>query len=117
MVKLAIVGYKEYNNYLEFKKTVDDYIEEIGKPELIVSGGARGVDKMAEKYAKEKKIAMQVFPPNWDKYGKSAGPKRNTQIIENSTHVIAFPSVNSVGTIDSINKAKKYNKILKIVNV
>lgn len=119
MIKLAIVGGRDYNNHNNFKVIVDNYIKEIGTPSEIVSGGADGVDTMAEKYAKENNINTKIFKPDYDKYGHGPdAPKmRNTEIVAYATHVLALPTVKSRGTYDSINKAKKMNKILKIINV
>jgi len=114
MIKLAIVGYREFKDYKKFSKHIDEYIKEIGNPVLIISGGAKGVDTMAEKYAKEHNIPTQIFYPDWEKYGKGAGIIRNTDIIINSTHVLAFPNVRSIGTLD---KAKIYNKVLKVIDI
>lgn len=117
MIKLGIVGYRKYTDYDKFKEKVDEYIKEIGKPIELVSGGAKGVDTMAEKYAKENNYQIKIFYPDFEKYGKVAGPKRNTEIVKYSTHIIAFPSKHSIGTFDTINKAIKLNKKLKIVNI
>lgn len=117
-VKLGIVGYRKFTDYKKFSKIVDDYVKEIGQqPVLIVSGGAKGVDSMAEQYAKEHKIPTQIFYPDWDKYKKGAGLMRNTDIVKESTHVLALPGKKSVGTVDSINKAKIMQRNLKIVNI
>ena len=61
-------------------------------PEIIISGGAIGSDKMAERYAKIHNIPVLILVPDWKKHGKKAGILRNTDIINESTHVIAFPN-------------------------
>lgn len=46
----------------------------------IISGGATGVDSLAERYAKENGIDCKVFEAKWNKYGKydeDAGTDRN----------------------------------------
>lgn len=116
-MNLAIVGYRYFNDYNKFKTIVDNYIKENGVPEYIVSGGAMGVDTMAEKYAKEKNIKVKVFKPDWQKFGKAAGILRNTDIVANSTHVLALPSLKSVGTYDTINKAKNSNKSVTVITI
>ena len=116
-MKLAIVGGRDYKDYDKFKRVVDNFIEEYGTPSEIVSGGASGVDTMAVLYARENGIILTEFKPDWTKYGKKAGILRNTDIVEGSTHVLALPTEKSVGTYDSINKAKKLDKILKVVHV
>lgn len=119
MIKLGIVGGRDYKDYDNFEKIVDNYISEIGQPSEIVSGGATGVDMMAEKYADNNKIPTKIFYPQYDKYkyGRDACLSRNTEIIEYSTHILALPTQKSTGTYDSITKAKKMSKELKVVNV
>lgn len=117
MMKLAIVGGRDYKDYNKFKGIVDNFIEEYGTPIEIISGGASGVDTMAALYARENGIILTEFKPDWAKYGKKAGILRNTDIINESTHVLALPTEKSVGTYDSINKAKKFDKILKVIHV
>ena len=113
-IKLAIVGSRSWNNYEKFKELVDAWQRDHGVPVLIISGGPSGVDSMARRYAKTNKIPLEEHYANWKKYGRKAGPMRNTKIISSCTHVLAFPGPRSVGTWDSINKAKELGKILKV---
>ena len=114
-MKVAIVGYRYYNNYIYFKQKVDEWIQENGSIESIVSGGASGVDTLAERYADEHNIKKIIFPvtkEEWNKFGLAAGPLRNDKIIKelekdmSICHVIAFPSKKSKGTYDTIKKVK-----------
>lgn len=115
-MKLAIVGSRDYHNYSFFRSQVESFLE--GRtPTLIISGGASGADEMAERYAIEMKVELQVFEADWAKYGKGAGPKRNMQIVEAATHVIAFPTTKSIGTFDTIRKAQKAGKPIHVVHV
>lgn len=52
------------------------------KPSLVISGGASGVDAMGERWAHLNKIEVRRFPADWDRYGRSAGPKRNRAMAE-----------------------------------
>ncbi len=117
MINLGIVGGRDYTNYDKFKEIVDAYINEIGRPNIIVSGGAKGVDTMAEKYSLEYNIPIAIFSPEWDKYGKKAGIIRNTDIVKNSTHILALPTEQSKGTYDTIRKTEKLGKILRVIYV
>jgi len=109
---LAIVGGRTFNNQLQFDETLlRCIVDNDGKyPALIISGGAIGADTMAKVWARKHRIPLKIHKPDWKKYGKSAGIRRNTDIIGASTHVIAFPG--GKGTADSVKKAKKMNKIL-----
>lgn len=113
---LAIVGSREFDDYEVFKECVDKYIKSHDKPKLIISGGARGVDTMAEKYAQENNIKTKIYYPNWT-LGRKAGILRNSEIIAAATHVIAFPTDSSVGTYDSIMKAKIKGIPCKIIKI
>ena len=76
----------------------------------IVSGGARGVDKLGEKYAKILGIPVKRFLADWDAFGKSAGYKRNILMSEYADACIAIWDRESKGTQHMINLMKKKNK-------
>jgi predicted Rossmann fold nucleotide-binding protein DprA/Smf involved in DNA uptake len=67
---LGIVGSRSYTDYNAFRATVDGILQNCEKPSMIVSGGASGVDKLAEIYAREKQIHTTIFPAEWTLYGK-----------------------------------------------
>lgn len=82
----------------------------------IVSGGARGADTLAERYASERGIKMLVIKPDWDRHGKSAGLIRNRDIIAQADVVIAFWDGDSPGTKYAIDYSKKLGKKLYVVS-
>lgn len=114
MTKLAIVGSRHFQDYHFFTTKLDEWIHKYGKPEFIISGGATGADSLAELYAKANNIPTIIFKPDWTKFGKAAGPIRNTEIVNACTNLIAFPSRSGKGTQDSITKASKMNKIFEV---
>jgi len=86
-------------------RTITDYatvIEAIIKSGFgiteIVSGTARGVDSLGEQYALENNIPIKKFPANWDKYGKSAGYRRNAEMAEYADSAIILWDGVSKGT-------------------
>lgn len=115
-MNIGIVGGRDFNDYDLLKKTLNAYIENKIFLSAIVSGGAKGTDTLAEKYASELDVEMIIFRPNYQKFGRLAALYRNTEIIEKSDIVFAFWDGKSRGTIDSINKAKKLGKTLFIIN-
>lgn len=74
----------------------------------VVSGGARGVDQLGEQWATMNNIPIDIYPANWDKYGKSAGYKRNTIMAINADALIAIWDGESKGTKHMIDLAEKY---------
>lgn len=117
-MKLAIVGWRKFNDFKFFqhkiKETLDEWEIEPKEIQLIISGGATGTDSLAVRWAKLHDIETRVFQPDWNQYGKAAGPIRNSLIVTESTHLIAFPSKQGRGTQDSIKKAKASQKVLAI---
>lgn len=117
---IGIVGSRYYADYSKFKRIINKYMSSNNidmKDLTICSGGAKGIDTMAERYAKEYNLPTIVHLPEWDKYGRAAGPLRNTLIINDSDRLVAFLHSNSVGTKDSINKARKKGIDVFIVKI
>ena len=88
-MKLAIVGSRTFTDYEVFQTILLEHYQ-ISEIETIISGGATGSDTLAEKFAHQYNRPILVIKPEWSRYGRSAGIRRNRQIIERSTHVIAF---------------------------
>lgn len=105
--KLAVVGSRTYSDKKAFDEAVSRWIEERGSPECIVTGDAAGADAMAREYATSRGIKLVVHKADWSQHGRAAGPIRNGLIVNDCTAMIAFLSTESVGTRDSIKKAKK----------
>lgn len=82
----------------------------------LVSGGARGVDTWAaEIWEGELGLYITTIRPDWDRYGKSAGFRRNVEIVEQADAVVAFWDGESKGTLHSINLALNMRKDLEVV--
>jgi hypothetical protein len=113
-MKIAIIGSRGFNDYHRLNDVLNPVKSKIS---LIVSGGARGADSLAEKFAKENNIPTQIFLPDWDKHEKKAGFLRNVDIILAADVVIAFWDGQSKGTYNGIELAKKHNKPFKIIAV
>ena len=83
----------------------------------IVSGGARGIDACAAKYAKENGIKLTEFLPDYKKYGRSAPIKRNNLIVDRADLVLAFWDGKSKGTGYVIEYCKKAGKALTVIQI
>ncbi len=104
-VRMAVVGSREFSDYIFLGNILKWY-----NISRIISGGAKGADSLARRYANEHGIPIDEFIPEWDTYGKSAGYKRNEKIIEAADEVIAFWNGSSKGTKHSINIANEAGK-------
>lgn len=110
MMKIAIVGSRGLYIH-DFKKYLPDDITEI------ISGGAKGIDTCAKRYALKYGIRFIEILPDYAKYGKSAPLKRNDIIIEMADAVLAIWDGRSAGTKYVINKCRKTNKSITIINI
>ena len=72
----------------------------------IVEGGARGADRLARRFAQEHGIECDTFEADWNRYGKKAGPLRNSEMAEYGDGCVAVPAPSSRGTWDMVKKAR-----------
>lgn len=82
----------------------------------IIHGGARGADRLAVHWANSMEIPVIGFLAEWDKYGRSAGPRRNQRMLDEGKPdlVIAFPG--GTGTGDMIGRAKRAGIPVEIID-
>ena len=108
---LAVVGSRTFSNLQQMLYAIRDE-----HPDEIVSGGARGADSLAEMIATGTNIPFRKFLPEWDRYGRSAGFRRNELIIAAATHVLAFygPDGETAGTKNSVQLARAACKPVKV---
>lgn len=84
---------------------------------IIVSGHAKGVDQLGERFAFENKLKTIVFPAEWKKYGRAAGPLRNKIMANNADALIAFWDGESRGTGNMIQLAQDKGLKLFLVQI
>lgn len=116
-MKLAIVGTRNPGvTYQEWEKLLLNKInpEEM---QMVISGGAKGVDSFAKLFAVCHHKPYMEFAPQYNVYGRYATLKRNTQIVKEATTVIAFPSTESKGTYHSIKEAQRLGRRVIVVNL
>lgn len=113
-LKLSVVGSRDFSDLSLVYKFLS--LVRRKKPEwtiTIVSGGAKGVDTEAEKFADKFGLNKIIYMADWTR-GRGAGILRNTDIIDTGDYCVAFWN-GSKGTSDSIGKARKANKLLCVI--
>lgn len=85
--------------------------------DLIICGGARGVDTLAEQYADKMKISKYVLRPNYALYKRGTPIKRNYEMVELCDMVLVFWDERSKGTKHTIDYANKIGKAIEIITV
>lgn len=109
-MKLLIVGSRSITDY-----DISPHIP--AETELIISGGANGVDTLAEKYADKHKISKLILRPQYKLYRKGAPLKRNDRMVELCDKVLVFWDGASRGTKHTIDYAKKLGKPIEVIVV
>ena len=109
-MKTAVVGSRNLN-----VKFIRYYIP--AATSEIVSGGAKGVDAFAKKYAEEMNCKYTEFLPDYEKYGRVAPLRRNDEIIDYADIVVAIWDGKSKGTKYVIDKCKKIGKSLIVCSL
>ena len=124
MYKIIIAGSRNFTDYKLLKtkcnEIINDYQNTLSSSDdpsiAIVSGHARGADKLGEQYARENNHYCLVMPADWNKYGKRAGYLRNAEMAKTADALIAFWDGESRGTHHMINLALESNLKTTIIN-
>ncbi len=112
-MRLAISGYRYFNDYETFKEIVDIFIKKNGTPDLLLIGDATGTDALARRYCVDNEISHKIFKADWS-LGKKAGPLRNHKMLKSATNLLAFLHPQSKGTVEAINHAQNKGVIVTI---
>lgn len=132
-MRLVVAGSRSINDYYKIARVLDNVLAQtIGEGrtvEELVEGEARGVDRLARRWAEERGIPVKPFPAEWDKiegvsksrirtysdgkmYNSAAGYERNRRMIKyagSDDLLVAFWDGKSNGTGDCIKQAQEKN--------
>lgn len=90
---------------------ISKYLKNI---DVLLTGGAKGVDSLAVTYAEKNSIKHIEVLPDYAKYHRAAPVIRDEEMVKMCERVIAIWDGKSKGTLHTINFAKKYNKPVAI---
>lgn len=113
--RIIICGGRHFKDYDRLESTMNEVMSKIAPWRdviEIVSGHCEGADQLGELYAKNHNLPCKVFPAQWKKFGKAAGPIRNSEMVKYASEaempvVVAFRSPRTKGTNDTVKKATK----------
>ncbi len=109
-MKVAVIGSRGITGI-----KLEDYLP--ANTDEIVSGGARGVDTCARRYALANGIKLTEFLPEYELYGKAAPLVRNDLIIEYADFVLAFWDGFSTGTQYVVRKCRQLGKPMRVFKI
>ena len=105
---LLIVGSRSITDF-----DLSPYVS--GEVDTIISGGAGGVDSLAEEYADRHRLSKYIMRPRYDLYGRGAPLKRNEKMVELADAVLIIWDGRSKGTEYTLKYAQKKNKQVLLI--
>lgn len=109
-MKLLIAGSRSITDFDLAPYVPEDVTE-------IISGGAKGIDTLAEKYADEHRISKHIILPEYNKYGKAAPILRNRAMVDICDAVLVIWDGRSKGTLSTVNYANEKGKNITLINI
>jgi hypothetical protein len=115
-MKIAVVGSREFVQL----KLVEYFVRDLPQGVTVISGGARGVDSAAAETARKVGLNVVEYLPNLEgcnerhEYTRRYY-ERNQKIVDDADLVVAFTEKDHGGTWDTIKRAVKVNKPVKII--
>ncbi len=109
-MKLLIAGSRSIT-HIDLSIYLPDNID------LIISGGSKGIDDFAEKYADKHRISKLILRPRYDLYRRNAPLIRNRKMLDICDKAIIFWDGKSNGTAYTINYANKIHKPIEIIQI
>ena len=124
-MKVIIAGSRDFDNKKllfaildkELLTILHNPLYHIQKEMVIVSGNARGADRLGEEWAKSRNVKLEIMTADWNgPHGKAAGFIRNHAMVDVSTHAFFFWNGFSRGTKDCLEYALKKGLWVKVVH-
>lgn len=101
-MRVIIAGSRHYHSHEVVEQAIVDSKFNITE---VVFGGAPGVDKLGLDWAIKNGVAVKTFIADWERYGKGAGPIRNTEMISYANALVLVWDGFSPGSRDIKKKA------------
>lgn len=116
--KLIVAGGRDFNDRDLLEAEILSLVNKELKDRAvsIVSGMARGADRLAYEFAKRQNIKLYEFPADWNRYKRAAGYRRNIEMAKFADGLLAFLHINpSKGTSHMIKTMQELGKPYRVV--
>ena len=99
MFRLIVAGSRSFADYARLAADLDRLlVNRLPSVEIVCGGCSAGADALAMRYARERGLALRVFPAQWRLYGAAAGPFRNAAMAAYGSALVAYWDGVSSGT-------------------
>jgi len=107
-MRILVCGGRNYWDQAAVDEVLDEYRSDIT---VVIEGGATGADACAREWARKNRVQTLTFPADWARFGKSAGPYRNLQMLDEGKPdlVVAFPGGRGTENMVSLATQRKVN--------
>lgn len=115
---LIIAGSRSFTDFDFMTKVLDEYVANNGLLELVVmSGAARGADRLGERWAEMRGYPVILMPANWKLHPKAAGYRRNEAMAQAATDCLVFWDGVSPGSLHMFKTARKHRLRCDLIRV
>lgn len=106
-MKVIVAGTRTYRDIPTLYTILSTIVQH---SDVVLQGGANGVDRLAAQWCRTHAVACQEFPAAWERWGKSAGARRNGQMARQADALIAIWDGRSRGTAHMIQSMRALGK-------
>ena len=113
--QVIIAGSRSFNNPQMVDEALREWELNHGPIAQVISGAARGADKLGEEWALRNDKQLLRMPAEWNKHGRMAGYKRNEEMAKVAHGLVAFWDQESRGTMHMIWTMESMKKPYQVV--
>lgn len=110
-MRVMITGWRDFND----RELMRYVLSQLPKDAVIIEGEARGADTIAREVAEELGLTVEKYPADWNKYGRSAGPIRNREMLDADIDMVLafhYDFRASRGTADAVRESLRRGKVV-----
>ena len=116
-MKLIVAGCRTITDEAVVAEAIERWVADHGEPTEVVHGDAKGVDRLAGQWAHRNKVPGVKFPADWNRFGRRAGPVRNSLMAGYADALLAIWDGKSRGTANMIRQAKERGLVVEVRRV
>ena|SRR2546428_4423974 len=111
-MKLIIAGSRTFTDYQLLSQVLSSHKHLVSE---VLHGGARGADHLGFRWAVRHHVRSRCFAADWERFGKSAGVRRNAQLAQAGDMLLAFWDGRSPGTRHIIGCMQQLGKPVVVI--